>query len=127
MNELNHTNVVNPTSVAVRAVELYQEGIPNTARVDACIRRSLNEHGWKINYDEGYPLSFHAATHRLLDMHDEFRFFLGASTKQIDLHGNRAKPESWYWEPTDYTGDVLWSGAFATKQEAQEDCARASR
>ena len=58
---------------------------------------------------------------------DDFRFFQGSSSKQIDFHGNGAKPESWYWEPTDYTGDMLWSGAFDTKQEAQEDCARASR
>ncbi len=126
MNQITHSNVVNPSSVAARAVELYQEGIPNPMRISVCIRRALNEHGWKVRHDEGYPAGFHDATRRLLSMHDDFRFFQGKDSKQIDLRGNEASPDAWYWEPTDYEGDVLWSSAFDTKQAAQEDCARAS-
>jgi hypothetical protein len=48
-----------------------------------------------------------------------FRFFRGAETGQLPYKGGAAIPDAWYYEPTDYEGDVLWSAPFATKAEAR--------
>lgn len=51
-----------------------------------------------------------------------FRIFQGMSTWQVDgVTGAEAQPTLWYWEPRDYTGDVLWSQPFATPDEAIDD------
>lgn len=49
-----------------------------------------------------------------------YRIFRGGETKQIDgVTSRKANPEAWYYEPADYEGDVLWSRAFATEDEAR--------
>ena len=49
----------------------------------------------------------------------EYRVFQGKETKQIDEQTTRpAEAESWYYEPSDYKGDVLYSPPFATQDEA---------
>lgn len=48
-----------------------------------------------------------------------YRLFQGKDTRQIDGHTTRpAEAEAWYWEPSDYEGDTLWSEAFATRDAA---------
>lgn len=49
---------------------------------------------------------------------DGVRIFHGDSTRQIDYKGNKANPELWYYEPSDYDGDVLWSLGYANYAEA---------
>jgi hypothetical protein len=45
-------------------------------------------------------------------------------TRQIDgVTGDAPDPALWYYEPTDYEGDVLWSRGFVTRAAA-EDAAR---
>lgn len=51
----------------------------------------------------------------------EYRVFQGHTTRQIDGHTARAaQPQGWYYEPTDYEGDVLYSVAYATRQAAED-------
>ena len=54
-----------------------------------------------------------------------YRFFQGASTRQVDGHtGRPADPQAWYYEPADYEGDVLYSAPYATRAEAEDAAAR---
>lgn len=47
------------------------------------------------------------------------RVFQGYNTTQIDGHTcEEASYTGWYWEPTDYDGDVLYSDAYTTKEAA---------
>lgn len=49
------------------------------------------------------------------------RVFQGQTTKQLDGHtGQAAQADAWYYEPDDYTGDVLWSEPFATREAAEQ-------
>jgi hypothetical protein len=49
------------------------------------------------------------------------RIFQGSSTRQVDGHTSKpAQTSGWYWEPEDYEGDVLWSEAYPTREEAAE-------
>lgn len=49
------------------------------------------------------------------------RIFQGKETRQIDgVSGAPVQADGWYWEPDDYEGDVLWSEAFASAQDAQD-------
>ncbi len=48
------------------------------------------------------------------------RVFKGSETNQIDgCTGEPADPELWYYEPTDYEGDVLWSEGYETRSECE--------
>lgn len=47
------------------------------------------------------------------------RVFRGSETQQLDVSGSPAQPQSWYCEPSDYEGDVLWSEAYASEEEAR--------
>lgn len=49
-----------------------------------------------------------------------FRVFRGNETKQVDINGWKAIPEFWYVEPYDYTGDILWSPPFESKENILE-------
>lgn len=50
----------------------------------------------------------------------EYRVFQGKTTRQIDGHTtHEAEPEGWYYEPSDYEGDVLYSEPYATEEEAR--------
>ncbi len=40
------------------------------------------------------------------------RIFPGRATKQLTHDGKPADSASWYWEPADYDGDVLWDRAY---------------
>lgn len=52
----------------------------------------------------------------------ECRIFLGSETNQINgIGGKPAHPGMWYWEPTDYDGDVLWSVGFDSRAAAKKD------
>jgi len=46
------------------------------------------------------------------------RVFRGDTTNQVDLHGNRANPNLWYYEPDDYTGGMIWSQGYPSRAEA---------
>lgn len=49
------------------------------------------------------------------------RVFQGCETKQVNgVSGKLADAEAWYWEPSDYDGDVLWSKPLASRKEAVE-------
>ena len=50
---------------------------------------------------------------------DEHRIFRGSQTNQRDYNGNRARADYWYYEPCDYDGYTLWSGAYATEEDAR--------
>jgi hypothetical protein len=50
-----------------------------------------------------------------------YRVFQGRDTRQIDGHtGKAADAEAWYYEPSDYEGDVLYSVAYASEEAAYE-------
>src|SRR5215813_11194885 len=50
----------------------------------------------------------------------EYRVFQGKDTKQVDGHTTRpADPTAWYYEPSDYEGDVLYSASYPTEEEAR--------
>lgn len=51
----------------------------------------------------------------------EYRFFQGSETSQKSALGGEALDEFWYYEPTDYEGDVLWSAGFPTRDLAEAD------
>jgi len=52
---------------------------------------------------------------------DGIRFFLGADTKQVSVNPLQpVDPESWYYEPFDYHGDVLWSDGYSHYADARE-------
>jgi hypothetical protein len=46
------------------------------------------------------------------------RIFRGYETRQIDSSGHPADHEKWYYEPSDYEGDVLWSRGYGSRAEA---------
>jgi len=46
-----------------------------------------------------------------------YMIFKGNETRQLDIHGKPARQDSWYYEPADYEGDILWSNPFKTKKE----------
>lgn len=46
-----------------------------------------------------------------------FRLFLGQSTKQVDTNGARAIPLKWYYEPTDYESNELYSKPYDSAEE----------
>lgn len=48
----------------------------------------------------------------------KIRIFRGDSTQQLDASGGPADPEKWYFEPSDYDGDVLWSVAHGSYADA---------
>lgn len=52
----------------------------------------------------------------------DYRVFQGKTTRQVQvgLTTHAADPEGWYYEPSDYAGDVLYSEAYATEAEAHE-------
>lgn len=51
----------------------------------------------------------------------DYRVFQGKTTTQRDSQtGTAADPEGWYYEPVDHKGDVLYSEAYATEEEARE-------
>lgn len=50
-------------------------------------------------------------------------FFLGYATRQVDHTSALPKPADpalWYYEPSDYDGDVLWSSGYLTLEAAQD-------
>ena len=48
------------------------------------------------------------------------RFFRGSDTDQVcGITGEKAEPESWYYEPADYEGDVLWSFPYPSEAAAR--------
>lgn len=48
-----------------------------------------------------------------------FRIFQGRNTKQVDgVVNKKAKASAWYWEPSDYEGDVTFSPACASARAA---------
>mgnify|MGYP001584453051 CR=1 FL=1 len=48
-----------------------------------------------------------------------YRVFQGHDTQLIDGHTTRAADaQSWYYEPEDYEGDVLYSEAFGSREDA---------
>ena len=48
-----------------------------------------------------------------------YRVFQGHDTQLIDGHTTRAaEPKSWYYEPETYEGDVLYSEAFGSREDA---------
>lgn len=50
----------------------------------------------------------------------DYRIFPGINTSQIDGHtGRPADPNGWYYEPTDYKGDVLYSESYSTAKAAR--------
>jgi len=50
----------------------------------------------------------------------EYRVFQGKDTKQVDGHTTRpADPTAWYYELSDYEGDVLYSASYPTEEEAR--------
>jgi hypothetical protein len=52
----------------------------------------------------------------------EYRVFKGTDTKQVDaISGAPARPDQWYFEPTDYEGDVLWSSGFDEAEDARQE------
>lgn len=46
------------------------------------------------------------------------RLFRGDETEQRDYRGAKADPEKWYYEPSDYEGDVLWSLGYGSRADA---------
>lgn len=53
-------------------------------------------------------------------MSTSYRIFRGSETKQLTAFRKPASPDAWYFEPSDYDGDMLWSMGHATEHEAQE-------
>ena len=52
---------------------------------------------------------------------ENYRVFQGKDTRQVDGHtGKAALKDSWYYEPSDYEGDVLYSVAHASREAAYE-------
>jgi beta-carotene hydroxylase len=52
---------------------------------------------------------------------ENYRVFQGKDTRQVDGHtGKAALKDSWYYEPSDYEGDVLYSVAYASREAAYE-------
>lgn len=49
---------------------------------------------------------------------EKVRIFRGDETNQLDSDGHRADPEKWYYEPSDYEGDVLWSRGYGSRADA---------
>lgn len=50
----------------------------------------------------------------------DYRIFQGKDTKQIDGHTTRpAQAEGWYYEPSDYESDVLYSSPYMSKEDAE--------
>ena len=49
---------------------------------------------------------------------DGVRVFRAEDTRQVDAQGRPAVSGAWYWEPTDYDGDVLWSSPSKTRVAA---------
>lgn len=48
------------------------------------------------------------------------RLFQGKDTRQIDGHTTQpAEPDGWYYEPSDYEGDTLWSPPYPTREAAE--------
>lgn len=47
-----------------------------------------------------------------------YRVFQGGDTNQVDASGGPAVEGAWYWEPEDYTGDVLWAAACGSEELA---------
>jgi len=52
------------------------------------------------------------------------RVFRGDETRQVTHDGRPAHPTSWYWEPADYVGDVLWSVAHLDRRDAVREALR---
>lgn len=50
---------------------------------------------------------------------DGIRVFQGSETRQVGANGNKANPKLWYYEPTNYDGDVLWSDGYWSREEAE--------
>ncbi len=46
------------------------------------------------------------------------RLFRGTETQQLQSDGAKADPELWYYEPSDYEGDVLWSKGHGSRADA---------
>lgn len=52
---------------------------------------------------------------------ENYRVFQGKDTRQVDGYtGKAALKDSWYYEPSDYEGDVLYSVAYASQEAAYE-------
>ena len=49
-----------------------------------------------------------------------YRVFQGHTTTQTAAQFTPAAPQGWYWQPADYTGQVLWSAAYATPHAAHK-------
>jgi hypothetical protein len=48
------------------------------------------------------------------------RIFRGDATKQLSYEGEKADPEKWYYEPSDYEGGTLWSIGYGSRSEAYQ-------
>jgi hypothetical protein len=52
---------------------------------------------------------------------ENYRVFQGKDTRQVDGYtGKAALKDSWYYELSDYEGDVLYSVAYASQEAAYE-------
>lgn len=50
---------------------------------------------------------------------NSYRIFRGSETEQVDPWvGESADADSWFWEPEDYDGDVLYSRSYESEDEA---------
>jgi hypothetical protein len=53
---------------------------------------------------------------------DNVRIFRGDATRQRQYNGEPADPELWYYEPSDYDGDVVWSTGYGSYADAYHAC-----
>lgn len=57
---------------------------------------------------------------------NKYRIFSGRETDQIDgVDGSAADSQLYYWEPSDCSGDVLWSRGYLTEADATTAAHRA--
>lgn len=55
---------------------------------------------------------------------DGYRVFRGRESRQLNAYGNALDPHAWYYEPSDYEGDVVFDTGFATRAEAERAARR---
>lgn len=99
-------------------VEMRSNGGSNERTVDL-IPSTANNGWWQVRVDANVLTTDETSV-------EGMRIFKGSETNQVHHSGTPAHADSWYYEPSDYDGDVLWSLGLATEAQARREAERAT-